>query len=109
MVSFVQVTRILGRDRAHVLPGEDYYAGAVTALSGTRFTAYVPSAPVPPVRIGRREVDTSVLNIFPDSERFRSRALLCQAPGRRLTVVAREAGLLVDRDALVLKCPTPSA
>jgi len=69
----------------------------------------MPSAPVPLVRVGRREVDTSVLNIFPDSQRFRSCALLCWAPGRLLPVGAREAGLFVDRDALVLKCSTPSA
>jgi len=50
------------------------------ALSGTHFTAYVPSAPVPPVRVGRREVDTSVLNGFPDSQRFRSRALFVGRP-----------------------------
>ena len=42
----------------------------MTALSGTRFTLYGPSAPVPPVQVGRREVDTSVLNGFPDSEWF---------------------------------------
>ena len=75
MVSFVLVTRTLGSDRAHVLPGGDQYARAVTALLGTHFTDYGPPAPVPPVRVGRREVDTSVLNGFPDSQRFRSRAL----------------------------------
>ena len=44
-------------------------------LSGTHVTACIPPAPVLPVRVGRQEVDTSVLNGFPDSERFRSRAL----------------------------------
>ena len=47
----------------------------MTALSGTHFTAYVPAALVPPVRVGCQEVDTSVLNSFPDSQRFCSRAL----------------------------------
>ena len=70
MVSFVLVTRILGSDRAHVLPGGDWCAGAVTALLGTHFTVYVPPALVPPVRGGRLEVDTSVLNGFPDSQHF---------------------------------------
>jgi len=56
MVSFVLVTRILGSDRADILPGGVYYAGAVTALSGTHFTTYVPSVPVPSVRVGCREV-----------------------------------------------------
>jgi len=93
-VSFVLVTGILGSDRAHVLPGGDKCAGAVTALSGTRFTEFVPSAPVPPVRAGRQGVDTSVLNGFPDSQRFSVACTLRRAPGRRLLVVAREAGLL---------------
>jgi len=81
MVSFVLVTHILGSDRAHVLPGGDEYAEAVTALSGTHFTTWMPSAPVPPVRVGRQEVNTSVLNGFPGSQRFRSRALFV---GRRV-------------------------
>jgi len=43
----------------------------------------MPSAPVPPVRVGRQEVDTSVLNSFPDSQRFRSCALFvgCRVGG----------------------------
>jgi len=49
-------------------------------LSGTRFTAYVPSAPVLLVRVGRQEVDTSVLIGFPDSQRFRPRALFVGRP-----------------------------
>ena len=53
MVTFVLVTRMLGSDRAHVLPGGDKYAGAVTALSGTHFIDYGPAAPVSPVRVGR--------------------------------------------------------
>ena len=44
-------------------------------LLGTDFTAYVPPAPVPLVRVGRQEVNTSVLNGFPDSQCFRLRAL----------------------------------
>jgi len=52
----------------------------VTALSGTRFTAYVPSAPVPPIQVGHREVDTSVVNGFSDSQRFRSRAFFAGRP-----------------------------
>jgi len=84
MVSFVPVTCILGSDRAHVLLGGDYYAGAVIALSGTHFTTCVIPAPVPPVRVGRREVDTSVLNGFPDSQRFSFACTPRRAPGRRL-------------------------
>ena len=52
----------------------------MTALSGTHFTAYVPSAPVPPARVGRQEVDTSVLNGFPDSQQFWSRPLFIGHP-----------------------------
>jgi len=52
----------------------------VTALSGTRFTAYVPSAPVPPIRVGRQEVDTSVLNGFPNSQQVRSRVFFAGHP-----------------------------
>jgi len=109
MVSFVLVTRTLGSDRAHVLPGGDQYARAVTALLGTHFTDYGPPAPVPPVRVGRREVDTSVLNGFPDSQQFSVACTPCRAPGLRLLVVAREAGLSVDHDALVLKSSAPLA
>jgi len=85
MVSFALVTCVLGSDRAHILPGGDEYAGAVTALSGTHFTAYVPSGPVPSVRVGHQEVDTSVLNGFPDSEQFRSRALFA---GHQVTALS---------------------
>ena len=81
----------------------------MTALSGTHFTDYGPAAPLPPVRVGRREVGTSVLNGFPESQQFRSRALLAGRPVWRLLVVAREAGLFVDRDVLVPKSSAPSA
>jgi len=81
MVSFMLVTGMLGSDRAHVLPGGDEYAGAVTALLGTHFTDFVPSAPVPPVQIGRQGVDTSVLNGFPDSQRSFGR--VHSSPGAR--------------------------
>ena len=84
MVSFVLVTRMLGSDHAHILPGGDWYAGAVTALSGTHFTDYGPSAPVLSVQVGRREVDMSVLNGFPDSQQFSVACTPCRVPGRWL-------------------------
>jgi len=53
-------------------------------LSETHFTAYVPPAPVPPVCVGCQEVNTSVLNGFPDSQRSSFACTLCRAPGQRL-------------------------
>ena len=43
----------------------------------------MPPAPVPPVQVVRQEVDTFVLNGFPDSQRFRSRTLFvgCRVGG----------------------------
>ena len=49
-------------------------------LSETHFTAYVPSAPVLPVRVGCQEVDMSVLSSFPDSQQCRPHALLVGRP-----------------------------
>ena len=49
-------------------------------LLGTHFTDYGLAATVPPVQVGHREVDTSVLNGFPDSQQVRLRALLAGHP-----------------------------
>jgi len=71
----------------------------------------MPPAPVLPVRVGRQEVDTSLLNGFPNSQCFSVR--LDSSSGAKLAaffVAAREAGLLsVSLWVLVLKFSAPSA
>jgi len=66
----------------------------MTALSGTHFTTCMPPAPVPLVRVGHQEVDTSVLNGFSNSQQFRSRALFT---GRRVGGLAVLVGSVPEK------------
>ena len=78
-------------------------------LSGTRFTTYVPSAPVPSIRVSRREVNTSVLNGFPDSQRFRSRVFFARRPVGGFSWLPKKRVFLLIFDAWVRKSSAPSA
>ena len=74
----------------------------MTSLSETHFTACRLPAPVPPVRVGRQEVDTSVLNGFPNSQRFRSRALFA---GRRVGGLAVLVGSVPEKRVFLWVVP----
>jgi len=62
-----------------------------------------------PVRVSRREVDTSVMNSFPDSQRFSFACTPRWAPGRRLFRSCPSSGPFFVSLVLVWGSSVPSA